>query len=177
MRLVVAAAVALIALIALPLPNAAQDHPNAGHSEHAGKEGREIKALDDSAIHDYRSGAGMGFALAAELNGYPGPRHVLELAHELDLSAAQRSGTEQILAYMQRAAIAAGEEIIALEKQLDTRFAHRHIDEGTLSELTARIAELNGRLRAIHLKAHLDTAALLDAARIDRYNQLRGYGT
>jgi hypothetical protein len=174
MRLDLATAVVLIALAS---PAAAQNHDHAGHSEHAGKESREIKALDDAAVRDYLSGAGMGFALAAELNGYPGPRHVLELSRELDLTAEQRSATERIFARMQEAAVAAGEEVVELEKQLDARFAHRHIDEGVLTELVARIATLNGRLRAVHLQAHLETSALLSAAQIRRYNELRGYGS
>lgn len=167
----------VVVLIALASPAAAQNHDHAGHSEHAGKESREIKALDDAAVRDYLSGAGMGLALAAELNGYPGPRHVLELSRELDLTAEQRSATERIFARMQEAAVAAGEELIELEKQLDARFAHRHIDERVLAELVAGIATVNGRLRAVHLQAHLDTSALLSAAQIRRYNELRGYGS
>ena len=34
---------------------------------------------------------GMGLALAAELNGYPGPAHVIELAKSLGLSEPQRA--------------------------------------------------------------------------------------
>jgi hypothetical protein len=33
----------------------------------------------------------MGLALAAELNGYPGPAHVIELAKSLGLSEPQRA--------------------------------------------------------------------------------------
>jgi hypothetical protein len=34
----------------------------------------------------------MGLALAAELNGYPGPIHVLELGDQLNLSSVQSRG-------------------------------------------------------------------------------------
>jgi len=37
-------------------------------------------ALSVEQIEQYRAGAGMGYAKAAELNRYPGPMHVLELA-------------------------------------------------------------------------------------------------
>jgi len=36
----------------------------------------------------------MGLAKAAELNGYPGPKHVLELAGPLKLTSAQVAATE-----------------------------------------------------------------------------------
>ena len=39
--------------------------------------------------------ASMGLALAGELNGYPGPKHVLELAAELDLSEDQRRAVQR----------------------------------------------------------------------------------
>ena len=57
---------------------------------YAGMQARSIKALSDQQIADLGAGRGMGLALAAELNGYPGPSHVLELADKLDLSADQQ---------------------------------------------------------------------------------------
>src|SRR5215469_14793256 len=46
---------------------------------YAGQEARTIKALSDDDIAALRKGEGMGMAKAAELNGYPGPVHVLAL--------------------------------------------------------------------------------------------------
>jgi len=40
---------------------------------------------------------------------------------------------------------------------------------------TATLGTLLGRLRAVHLAAHLETSAILDARQIVRYNELRGY--
>src|SRR5690606_12651021 len=85
-----------VAIVALALPASAQQHDHAGHSPYAGLQGREIKALDSTAVRDYLAGAGMGFALAAELNGYPGPRHVLELADQLQLTPEQKAATQRI---------------------------------------------------------------------------------
>src|SRR4051812_36526408 len=48
---------------------------------YAGLEQRPIKALSQQQADDLRTGRGMGLALAAELNGYPGPSHVLELGN------------------------------------------------------------------------------------------------
>jgi len=53
---------------------------------YAGLQERSIKTLSDQQIADLNAGRGMGLALAAELNGYPGPIHAIELASELHLS-------------------------------------------------------------------------------------------
>jgi hypothetical protein len=58
---------------------------------YAGFQQRTVKALSEQEIADLRAGRGMGLALAAELNGYPGPAHVLEKADALGLSSAQRA--------------------------------------------------------------------------------------
>jgi hypothetical protein len=165
-------------LILIMLPGAAsaqQDHDHGSHSQYAGMQAREIKALDSAVVADYMSGAGMGYALSAELNGYPGPRHVLELADSLALTDAQRTATHEIFERMQAQAIETGRQIVELERQLDLRFAHRHIDAATLDDLTGQIAVLNGRLRAIHLRAHIDLTAILDDEQVRAYDRLRGY--
>src|SRR5256886_16049718 len=59
-------------------------------SPYAGQETREIKALSRDEINSYLSGDGIGFAKAAELNHYPGPKHILQLADQLLLSEEQR---------------------------------------------------------------------------------------
>lgn len=56
---------------------------------YAGLETRQIKALSGEPVAELRAGEGMGLALAAELNGYPGPRHVLDLANQLGLTDEQ----------------------------------------------------------------------------------------
>src|SRR5262247_2210822 len=67
---------------------------------YAGLETRTIKALSDQQIADLRAGRGMSLALAAELNGFPGPAHVLELAEQLALSEQQRSKVQDLFAAM-----------------------------------------------------------------------------
>ncbi|HEX6132783.1 MAG TPA: hypothetical protein VFZ24_02295 [Longimicrobiales bacterium] len=171
------AALLVLALVTL-VPGAAaaqQTHDHASHSPYSGMQSRDIKALDSAAVQDYLTGAGMGFALAAELNGHPGPRHVLELADQLRLTEAQREATSRIFDGMQREATALGEQIVELERELDRRFAHRHIDAQTLDELTGKVALLNGRLRAVHLRAHIEQTALLTGEQITLYQRLRGY--
>jgi len=76
---------------------AAQGHSPQGHSPYAGQHARQLKALSDDEVRQLLEGAGMGYARAAELNGYPGPMHVLELADKLGLSAQQREETRRLM--------------------------------------------------------------------------------
>ena len=64
-------------LVLAVCPHAHAQQPAAPY---AGYQQRPIKALSEQQIADLRAGRGMGLALAAELNGYPGPVHVLALA-------------------------------------------------------------------------------------------------
>ena len=112
---------------------------------------------------------------SAELNGYPGPLHVLELADQLELSTDVRERVRQLYDAMRAEAIPIGEALITHETALDHAFAGRSISPSTLALLTAQIGETQGRLRAIHLKYHLTTAELLSADQRHRYAELRGY--
>ncbi len=120
-------------------------------------------------------GAGLGFAKAAELNGVPGPRHVLELASELDLEPAQRSGVEAVYDRMHAAAVELGALVIELERRLDRAFADGPPSATQVERLAIEIGDARGRLRATHLVAHLETAELLTEGQISRYGHLRGY--
>jgi hypothetical protein len=117
----------------------------------------------------------MGLALAAELNGYPGPMHVLELAQALGLSADQHQRVQGLYDSMKAEAIAAGEQLIDREAALDRAFKERSIDAPRLAELSAAIGRMQGELRAVHLKYHLTTAELLNSEQMRRYAELRGY--
>lgn len=144
-------------------------------SPYAGMETRGIKALSDAQIGDLQAGRGMGFALPAELNGYPGPLHVLELADKLSLSAEQRGKVQQLFDAMKNEAISVGAKLIAEEAELDRQFSARSITPDSLRRMTAQIASTQGALRDTHLKYHLSTAALLSPHQIAQYAQLRGY--
>lgn len=145
-------------------------------SPYAGEEAREIKALSESQIDDLLSGKGMGYAKAAELNGYPGPAHVLELKEELSLTADQQRETGVIFAQMETAAIDLGVNLVAAERELNEAFRSKVIDESSLSELVKNIREIESRLRAVHLSAHLQQTRILNHQQISKYIALRGYG-
>jgi Spy/CpxP family protein refolding chaperone len=146
------------------------------HSPYVGQEFREIKALSAQEISDYLSGKGMGLATAAELNGYPGPAHVLELAAQLDLTLDQKTKTEVLFKKMQARAIPLGKELVEEERALDRLFASRAVNSQSLAQALARIGRLQGQVRQVHLDAHVEQTALLTPAQVEKYNRLRGYG-
>ena len=144
-------------------------------SPYAGQEARDIKALSPEEVADYLSGKGMGLAKAAELNGYPGPAHVLELAAELGLTSEQRAATEALFQKMHRRAVALGTELVEAEGALDHLFASRTATSDTVKVSLIRIATLQGEIRQVHLDAHIEQATVLTAAQIATYARLRGY--
>ena len=152
-----------------------QRHQQQAPQPYSGLQQRDIKALSAEQIADLRQGRGMGLALAAELNGYPGPMHVLELKDQLRLTADQHQQFQQLFESMKADAIAAGEALIASERALDRAFADGGLTPETLAALTARIGEAQGRLRAVHLKVHLTSTDLLSEHQRRRYADLRGY--
>ena len=162
--------VSLTAALLAAAPAAAETH-----HPYAGQEKRGIKALSDVEIGDLMAGRGMGLAKAAELNGFPGPMHVLEHEKALNLTQAQRAAIAEIRTRMAAAAQVLGREIVEAERALETSFAEKRIDAGLLKTQTEAIAALMGRLRAVHLAAHIETKALLSETQIAQYAALRGY--
>jgi Spy/CpxP family protein refolding chaperone len=161
----------LAVLAALAAPAAAEDQP---YGELAA---RPIKALSEQEIADLEAGRGMGSALAAELNGYPGPKHVLELAEALSLTAEQRARVQQIYDGMHVAAVAMGKQIVAKEATLEAMFAQRTIEQDpeAAATLVMDIATSRGALRMLHLRAHMLMSGLLTPEQRAIYAEQRGY--
>ena len=142
---------------------------------YAGQQTRSVKALSMKEIEDYRNGAGLGMAKAAELNHYPGPIHVLEFASQLSLSAAQKKEIKSLYQQMKAGAVPLGVKIIALESELDRLFATGEIRQQSLKNLVEKIARAKSRLRTTHLSVHLKTKPLLSSKQLAQYDHLRGY--
>jgi hypothetical protein len=154
----------------------AQHHGHGAHdAPYAGLQSREIKSLSDQDIAELRRGGGWGLALPAELNGHPGPKHLLELSEKLDLSKDQIASITLMYEEMRADAIKAGERFITAEAAISTAFAKNNLSKDTLASLLAEAAEARAALRLVHLSRHLSTSALLSQAQIKRYNVLRGY--
>ena len=169
----------LLMTVILAHPAGAQHHGHGAHagppSPYAGLQSRPIRALSAEEVADLESGRGMGLALAAELNGYPGPVHVLEHAGALTLTADQRSRMEKLLASMKAEAVVFGANILAAEEALDRQFRDRAVTPPTLGAATSHIGRLRGELRCVHLKYHLAMVEVLTGEQVRRYNELRGY--
>ena len=152
-----------------------------GHGQHqkqspyADLTTRPIKALSNDQLADLRLGRGMARSVPAELNGYPGPKHVQELADQLALSAAQRTTTSRLIDAMSAEAIAIGAEMISQEATLEALFADRVADDDRVRAAVDRIGALQGNLRFVHLKYHLAMQAALTPDQIKQYAARRGY--
>lgn len=163
---------AIAALVAMALP---AETALAQHQPYAGEAGREIKALSADEVKQYLSGAGMGYAKAAELNHFPGPQHVLELADKLGLTPYQRGEAAQLMEAHKVEARAIGARLVESERALDALFSSGNPGYAALADAVRAAAAAAGEYRLSHLETHRATRALLSAGQIARYDELRGY--
>ena len=154
-----------------PTAAASSDHT----SPYAGLEAREVASLSPEDVAALRRGEGWSLALPAELNGQPGPAHLLELQKELGLDAEQVAALQAMRDTMQFEAITAGEHFIAAEAALDAAFREASLDEARLRDLVATAEAARVELRFVHLSRHLATSALLSPGQVEGYRELRGY--
>lgn len=159
--------IACLALISLPAL--------AQHHGYTGMKDREIKALSPEQVEQYRSGAGMGYALPAELNRLPGPMHVLELADRLQLTPEQRASTQALMDAHKAEARAIGARRVESERALEALFRSGRVEEGVLAKHVRDAAALEGEFRLSHLETHRRMRALLSDQQVDAYVHLRGY--
>ncbi len=146
-------------------------------SPYVAQQQRELKALSPQEVQQYLEGKGMGFAKAAELNHFPGPLHVLELADRLQLTQEQKTQSEKIYSAMQSEAKALGADLVDKERELDRLFASADIETVKLRVLIGEIGRLQATVRNAHLQAHLEQKAVLTQAQIAAYDELRGYAS
>ena len=144
-------------------------------SLYAGEEFKQIKSLSLDEINGLLQGNGMGFAKAAELNHYPGPRHVLDLTEQLSLSNQQIAQTNQIFERMREKAIQLGSQLIEYERKLDKLFSSSQVSASELDSLLSKIGETRAKLRGTHLHAHLEMKNILSHHQVMMYDNFRGY--
>ncbi len=152
------------------------------HGEHAAQQTPQKNpyagtsaGLTDAQRSQYLNGEGMGFAKPAEMNHYPGPRHVLQNVERLKLSPEQISSTQTLFDAVQKKAKALGNQIVDREDELLQLFSSQNADEARVKQLTAQIGSLQGELRATHLLAHLKQRTLLTAEQVKIYDRARDY--
>lgn len=131
-------------------------------------------ALSAEAVTQLLNGDGMGLAKPAELNGFPGPKHVLDLKKELAITPEQESRVDAIRRAMLERAQAIGRRIVELEQGLDAAFKAERITDADLKQRAGEIAKLQGELRTVHLQAHIVTKRVLTPEQVKKYYELRG---
>ncbi len=156
----------------LPLAEASQDN-----KPYAGQQDRQIKALSGKDVDDLLAGRGWGFAKSAELNGFPGPAHVLEAEKDLDLSPESKAKIQKIFKDMNSEARRLGALFVDAESRIEKAFASADVTPEKLTTLLAEAEALRAQLRFVHLRAHIETAPLLTRHQTVLYNRLRGYGS
>jgi len=166
-----------ILLLAMTSASVAATSQHTLQSEYAGQEKRTIKSLSEDDIQQLNTGKGWGLAKAAELNGMPGPAHVLQMKNEIALTPEQEQQVRTLFNQMKSRAIPLGKQLIELERKLNQSFADRAISEQQLKAQLDAIADVYSRLRYVHLVTHLKTPALLSPQQVTLYNRLRGYSS
>ncbi len=119
-------------------------------------------------------GLGMGLATIADVNNYPGPKHVISLKAELGLTRDQLKKTEALDKVVSSSAISKGEEIVQAEEELFGLFEAGTVSEKVLRTKLEQIAKLRADLRFIHLQAHLRMKQILTPDQIRQYGEIRG---
>lgn len=121
-------------------------------------------------------GDGMGLATYAERNGFPGPKHVLELNDTLQLTDEQIRTSEILVARVSNVAQKLGEQIVRKEERLNKLFiAQGPLDEDEIRIILKEIGTLRADLRFAHLQAHLEMKEALTPEQRRLYALLRGY--
>ena len=167
----------LAVLLFMPIGLVYADAGSDYRSKYVGQEAREIKTLSKEDMNELRTGKGWGLAKAAELNGVPGPVHLLEMKSEIQLSGEQIERIEVLYDEMKERAVPLGLQLIDLEGELNEAFATRKIDEKRLKNILGRISDVYEKLRFTHLSAHLKTPDILTDSQMKLYNELRGYSS
>lgn len=136
--------------------------------------GTTSRTLAPAEVDGLLSGRGMGMAAPAEINGYPGPVHVLELKEELGLTPDQRFATSRLVGMVQGQARALGQRIIDAEKRLDADMAANSLGADRIRARLEAIAALRAQLRFTHIHAHMEQREILTPEQLARYYELRG---
>jgi len=171
-------AIVLLSVVLLVVPGTtllAQTHHN--RSPYAGQfsPSAPIRAMSPEEVRQIAAGEGAGLAKAAELNGVPGPRHVLDMASGLGLTPAQRTRIQAIYDGMHARALATGRQYLRAQEALERDFRARRLTAATLATRVAEVNRIRGDLETVHLAAHLATARVLTRDQIAHYNKKRGY--
>ena len=175
-----AAALLVVGTVAVQVATAppmlwAQTHAGPTPGPYAEQQSSSVRGLTEPEIAALGTGQGIGLARPGEINGYPGPMHVLELADDLELGDDQRATMQSLVEQMKSEAIPLGEQFLERYAALEGAFRDGSITAESLTEHTTELGRIEGQLRATHLKYHLVSRTLLTDDQLAAYAHLRGY--
>jgi hypothetical protein len=159
-------------LLLLALPVAAQHEQHMKSPAATQQTMAQHHAFLEAEREAIERGEGFGMALAADINGYPGPKHVLDLKKELKLTPSQEAAMQTLMSQMKEKALAKGKDVLLAEKRLEEMFAQGKSEDESREE-TYRVASLRAELRWVHLATHLAAKKILTAQQIAAYQQMR----
>ena len=171
-----AAAGAAAVGLARPGPTWAQQH--GGHPPGSAGQGHKVAALSCAEQFEavVREGHGFGMAFSADRNGYPGPRHILELKTELRLTGDQETKAAALMHAMLGESRPKGARLLEAERRLERLYADGVADEANVRAAVAEVERARSELRLVHLLTHLRTRDLLSREQRDAYHKIR-WGT
>lgn len=150
-------------------------HSQSANAPYAGQQNRAITSLSADDQKALANGEGWGLAKPAELNGAPGPAHLLELADKIGLSTEQVQQLQKLFTDMKAQAIALGNEYMAAEKAIDDYFRSGSFSDRELRAKVDQAERARANLRFLHLSYHHRTLDVVTPEQVKQYNQLRGY--
>ena len=136
--------------------------------------GPMLSGISEGEKEALLQGSGLGAGMIAMMNGYPGPKHVHEMGDELELTAEQREKIGTLFAERKASFVEMGRELVEKDEALTTMFASGQVNTKDVEKLSTEIGELQGRLRAGHLNAHVLTWEALTPAQRDKLASMQG---
>lgn len=177
----------LVAISLVSSPAVAQEHGESDgdmggkHQMHGqaqggmqGMGGGMLGGVSEQEKEALLKGAGLGAGMIAMMNGYPGPKHVLEMGDELGLTAKQRESIGKTYGKVKAESVEFGTELVEKDEKLTALFASGSVSTGEVEKLSREIGELQGRVRAAHLNAHVETYDALTPAQREQLSSMQG---
>ncbi|MGW8283196.1 MAG: Spy/CpxP family protein refolding chaperone [Gemmatimonadota bacterium] len=186
MRTFFVPAVLLVFVVAASSPAVAQDgdgtgmgngrqHQMQGHDQGGmqGMGGGMLGGISAQEKEALLKGSGLGAGMIAMMNGYPGPKHVLEMGDELELTAAQREEIGTIFGEAKASFVELGTTIVEKDEALTALFTSGSATTAQVETLAREIGDLQGQLRAGHLNAHIRTYDALTPAQREKLSSMQ----
>ncbi len=136
-------------------------------SPYVGQEIRTIKSLSDEDINALTHGKGWGLAKPAELNGVPGPAHILELEEALQLTPEQVTSIQALWETMNQSAKYYGERYLQSEAKIERFFNETETDEKQLPLLLADSANPPCKIKACSFTSTFESKAIVNPASVN----------